>query len=154
MAAPSAAPHSRHSNSGASAAQFSALNTPLPPRQASSNRRRVVPAATLARAPAPSPVGCGGRGPSLRLHRPGGCGSRGGRPISYDRNLYKGRNIVQRTLNLPEQWRGLATMSDKHAVNYRSAVVLAAILTWGYELLRSHIPDVRTSSPSPHVLVR
>jgi transposase len=58
-----------------------------------------------------------------------GRGSRGGRPVSYDRNLYKGRNVVERAFNLLKQWRGLATRYDKHAVNYRGAVVLAAILT-------------------------
>jgi len=57
-------------------------------------------------------------------------GSRGRRPERYDRNLYKGRNVVERTFNLLRQWRGLATRYDKHAVNYRGAVVLAAILTW------------------------
>jgi transposase len=67
---------------------------------------------------------------SLWHHWPGGCGSRGVRPVSYDRNLYKGRNVVERAFNLLKQWRGLATRYDKHAVNYRSTVVLAAILTW------------------------
>jgi transposase len=57
-------------------------------------------------------------------------GSRGGRPVSYDRNLCKGRNVVERAFNLLKHWRGLATRYDKHAVNYRGAVVLAAILTW------------------------
>jgi transposase len=56
-------------------------------------------------------------------------GSRGGRPVSYDRNLYKGRKVVERAFNLLKKWRGLATRYDKHAVNYRGAVVLAAILT-------------------------
>jgi transposase len=57
-------------------------------------------------------------------------GSRGGRPVSYDRNLYKDCNVVERAFNLLKKWRGLATRSGKHAVNYRGAVVLAAILTW------------------------
>jgi len=40
------------------------------------------------------------------------------------------RNVVERAFNLLKQWRGLATRYDKHAVNYRGAAVLAAILTW------------------------
>jgi hypothetical protein len=34
----------------------------------------------------------------------GACGSRGGRPVSYDRNLYKGRNVFERAFNLLKQW--------------------------------------------------
>jgi transposase len=31
---------------------------------------------------------------------------------------------------LLKQWRGLATRYDKHALIYRGAVVLAAVLAW------------------------
>lgn len=57
-------------------------------------------------------------------------GSDGGRPVSYDADAYKGRNVVERSFNALKQWRGLATRYDKHALNYRGAAVLAAILTW------------------------
>lgn len=57
-------------------------------------------------------------------------GSRGGRPVTYDPDRYKGRNVVERAFCLLKQWRGLATRYDKHAVTYRGAVVLAAIITW------------------------
>lgn len=57
-------------------------------------------------------------------------GSRGGRPVAYDPALYKQRNVVERAFCLLKQWRGLATRYDKHAVTYRGAVVLAAIMTW------------------------
>lgn len=57
-------------------------------------------------------------------------GSRGGRPVSYDRREYKGRNVVERGINLLKQWRALATRYDKHALTYRGGLVLAAILTW------------------------
>jgi putative transposase len=57
-------------------------------------------------------------------------GSRGGRPIGYDAAEYKGRNVIERGFNVLKQWRGLATRYDKHALTYRGAVVLAAILTW------------------------
>jgi transposase len=57
-------------------------------------------------------------------------GSYGGRPVTYDAHRYKNRNVVERAFCLLKQWRGLATRYDKHAVNYRGAVVLAAIITW------------------------
>ena len=57
-------------------------------------------------------------------------GSAGGRPVSYDHELYKKRNVVEGSSALLKQWRGLATRYDKHALVYRGAVVLAAILAW------------------------
>jgi transposase len=57
-------------------------------------------------------------------------GRRGGRPVGYDTDAYKNRNVVERSINLFKQWRGLATRYDKLALVYRGAVVLAAIVTW------------------------
>jgi transposase len=57
-------------------------------------------------------------------------GSRGGRPRTYDKTAYRGRNVVERHFNLAKQWRGLATRYDKLAITYRAAVVLAACLIW------------------------
>lgn len=57
-------------------------------------------------------------------------GSRGGRPITCDPHEYKGRNVVERSFNLLKQWRALATRYDKHALTYRGAIVLAAIIAW------------------------
>lgn len=57
-------------------------------------------------------------------------GRAGGRPPSFNREIYKNRNVVERAFGLVKQWRGIATRYDKHAVNYRGGVVLAAILTW------------------------
>jgi transposase len=57
-------------------------------------------------------------------------GSRGGRPVSYDRDDYRNRNVVERCFNRLEGWRGLATRYDKHALNYRGGVALAAIMLW------------------------
>jgi transposase len=59
-----------------------------------------------------------------------GRGSRSGRPVSYDRAEYKGRNVIERGFNVLKQWRALAVRYDKHALTYRGAVVLAAIITW------------------------
>lgn len=55
--------------------------------------------------------------------------SRGGQPVTYDAVEYKGRNMIKRGINVVKQWRGLATRYDKHTLTYRSAVVLATILT-------------------------
>ena len=52
-------------------------------------------------------------------------GSRGGRSPKFDREKYKGRNVVERAFNLMKQWRGLATRYDKLAVAYRAGVMLA-----------------------------
>jgi len=57
-------------------------------------------------------------------------GSRGGRPVTYDRDRYKSRNVVERSFNALKSWRGLATRYDKLAIVYRGAAVLAAILAW------------------------
>jgi transposase len=57
-------------------------------------------------------------------------GRAGGRPVGYDTEAYKGRNVVERAFNVFKQWRGLATRYDKLALTYRGGVVLACILTW------------------------
>jgi transposase len=57
-------------------------------------------------------------------------GSIGGRPVSYNKTAYKGRNVIERAFNTVKHWRGLATRYDKHATVYRGAVVLAAALQW------------------------
>ena len=57
-------------------------------------------------------------------------GSRGGRPPKLDTDLYKNRNVVERSFALAKQWRALATRYDKLAITYRAAVTLCAILTW------------------------
>lgn len=57
-------------------------------------------------------------------------GSAGGRPVSYDKTAYKGRNVIERGFNTIKHWRGLATRYDKHAVVFRGALILAAALHW------------------------
>ena len=57
-------------------------------------------------------------------------GSRGGRPVGYDRAVYKGRNVVERAFNEDKQWRSLATRYDKLAIVYRAGAVLRAITLW------------------------
>ena len=57
-------------------------------------------------------------------------GSKGGRPVSYDTEAYKRRNVVERSFNIFKQWRALATRYDKLALTYRGGVILRAITIW------------------------
>lgn len=57
-------------------------------------------------------------------------GSAGGRPLDFDAEDYKSRNVVERAFNKLKNWRGLATRYDKYALTYRGGVVLAAIVLW------------------------
>jgi transposase len=57
-------------------------------------------------------------------------GSRGGRPVSFDVDRYRDRNVVERAFNQIKRWRGLATRYDVHVLTYRGGLVLAAILLW------------------------
>ena len=60
-------------------------------------------------------------------------GSAGGRPVDFDADAYRGRNVVERAFNRFKNWRAIATRYDKHAVNYRAGVVIAAIMLWLHE---------------------
>ncbi len=53
-----------------------------------------------------------------------------GRPVSFDAEDYKHRNVVGRFFNRMKNWRGLASRYDKLAVVFRGSVVLAAIVDW------------------------
>jgi len=64
-------------------------------------------------------------------------GSQGGRPVTYDRERYKDRNVIERSYEQLKQWRGLATRYDKLAVIYRGGAVLRSIILW----FRSPIGD-------------
>ncbi len=57
-------------------------------------------------------------------------GSRGGRPVGYDHDDYRNRNVIERRFCHLKQWRGLATRYDKQASTYRAAVVLNAVIAW------------------------
>lgn len=53
-------------------------------------------------------------------------GSAGGRPPTFDPELYKHRNTVERGFCRFKQWRGIATRYDKYARTYLGGVLLAA----------------------------
>ena len=55
---------------------------------------------------------------------------RPGRPLAFDPETYRRRNVVERCVNRLKQWRGLATRFEKRAANYRALVVIAATLLW------------------------
>lgn len=55
-------------------------------------------------------------------------GVRGGRPPAFDRDLYRRRNVVERSFNTVKHGRGLATRFEKLAIVYRAAAVLNAII--------------------------
>ncbi len=57
-------------------------------------------------------------------------GSAGGRPPTFDREIYKQRNVVERCFNRLKQWRDLATRFAKRASIYRCCLVLIAALIW------------------------
>ena len=55
---------------------------------------------------------------------------RAGRPLAFDRERYRGRNVVERCFNRLKQYRAVATRFEKRAVNYRAMVVIASLLIW------------------------
>lgn len=57
-------------------------------------------------------------------------GSRGGRPVDWDSESYKGRAVVEQSFNIFKQWRSIAARYDKLALTYRSAVALYSVLIW------------------------
>ena len=61
-------------------------------------------------------------------------GSAGGRPVTFDAETYKGRNVVERAFAHIKQWRGLATRYDDHVLIYRGALVLHSIIRWLNEI--------------------
>jgi transposase len=57
-------------------------------------------------------------------------GSKGGRPISYDTQRYKQRNVVERCFQKVKTWRGLATRYDKSPESYEAGLHLRGSIMW------------------------
>jgi len=57
-------------------------------------------------------------------------GRKGGRPVRFDKEQYKGRNVVERCFLRLKQWRRIATRYDKRAESYLAFLTLASILVW------------------------
>jgi transposase len=49
---------------------------------------------------------------------------------SYDRQLYKQRNMIERTFNKLKHWRRLATRYDRKAIYFMAFLHLAAATLW------------------------
>ncbi|TXR94534.1 IS5/IS1182 family transposase, partial [Streptomyces sp. col6] len=64
-------------------------------------------------------------------------GSRGGRSISHDADLYKERNTVERLINKLKAWRGVATRYDKSPESYLAGLHLRASMIWIDDLLKT-----------------
>lgn len=61
-------------------------------------------------------------------------GRRGGRPPTFERQIYRRRNIVERCFYRLKGVRGIATRHDKTATSYEVAVNLASFLLWAGSL--------------------
>lgn len=57
-------------------------------------------------------------------------GSASGRPVTHNTKLYKGRNVVERSYESFEQWRGPATRYDRLAVIFRGGAILRTTIRW------------------------
>ena len=51
-------------------------------------------------------------------------------PIPHDETAYSGRNMLERVFCRLKDWRRIATRYDKLAINFASAVAIAAVILW------------------------
>ena len=57
-------------------------------------------------------------------------GSRGGRPVSHDTDLYRQRNTVERCFQKLKTWRGVATRHDKSPGSFEAGLHLRGSIMW------------------------
>lgn len=81
-------------------------------------RSRLRRRSTRTRFPS-GPIQARNRNPARHPRRP-----------TFDREIYKHRNVVERCFNRSKQWRGIATRYDETAVSCKAAVTLASLLMW------------------------
>jgi putative transposase len=51
-------------------------------------------------------------------------------PIPYDAAAYISRNLIERAFCRIKDWRRIATRYDKLAINFASAIAIAAVILW------------------------
>ena len=69
-------------------------------------------------------------------------GSRGGRPPTFDTEIYKRRNTAERCFNKLKQHRAVATRYDKRDYIYHGTIEVASIRIW----LRDLTKDLRDTT--------
>jgi transposase len=57
-------------------------------------------------------------------------GPRGGRPPTFNKRIYRHRNVVERCFNQLKQCRSVATRYDKTSTSFHATVTIAALLQW------------------------
>ena len=57
-------------------------------------------------------------------------GPRGGRPPTFNKLIYRHRNVVERCFNRLKQCRSVATRYDKTSTSFHATVTIAVLLQW------------------------
>lgn len=52
------------------------------------------------------------------------------KPIAYDFQAYKARNLIERCFNKLKHFRRIATRYDRRAINFLGFIHLAAAILW------------------------
>ena len=52
-------------------------------------------------------------------------------PWEYDRELYRERNLIERSFNKLKHWRRIATRYDRKSIYFLAALYLVASVIWG-----------------------
>ena len=50
---------------------------------------------------------------------------------TYDKEVYKQRNLIERAFNKLKNWRRIATRYDRRSLYFMAALQLASAVTWG-----------------------
>ena len=53
---------------------------------------------------------------------------------TYDRGVYKRRNLIERAFNKLKNWRRIATRHDRRSLYFMAALQLVSAITWCTQL--------------------